>query len=32
MDLGAALVMVLVGVVAAAIGVMGFRRRDLQEN
>jgi ABC-2 type transport system permease protein len=31
MDLGAALVMLLVGVVAAAIGMMAFRRRDLQE-
>jgi ABC-2 type transport system permease protein len=31
MNLGAALVMLLVGVVAAAIGTMAFRRRDLQE-
>ena len=31
MDLGAAFVMVLVGVVAAAVGLMAFRRRDLRE-
>ena len=31
-NLGAALVMLLVGVVGATIGVLAFRRRDLQES